>query len=90
MGFDGVHAQMQGLGTVPTDGNGDFELLLTTGNADEGYYILTASVDTSASVNFTLDAALPTRPQEGSGRVFDVPAGIAYTEQLFLRIVINE
>ncbi|MCP4425138.1 MAG: CSLREA domain-containing protein [Chloroflexi bacterium] len=75
------------LGTVSTDDNGAFELILTTDNADEGYYILTARADTSATVPFTLDAALPTHPQEGSGTVFDVPAGIAYTKQIFLPVV---
>ena len=44
------------LGTVPTDGNGDLSFILSTANADEGGYVVTASVNPTASARFTLDA----------------------------------
>ncbi|MCP4289988.1 MAG: hypothetical protein GY792_37175, partial [Gammaproteobacteria bacterium] len=44
------------LGTTPTDGDGAFEVILSTGNADEGYYHLTVSGYPSAGASFTLDA----------------------------------
>ena len=78
------------LGTIPTDGSGSFSFLLSTPNADEGTYFVTAAVNPSATVQFILSADKPTRAQEGSGTVFDVPAGIAYTESVFLPIIMRE
>jgi predicted outer membrane repeat protein len=78
------------LGTIPTDGSGSFSFLLSTANADEGTYFVTAAVNPSAVVRFILSSDELTRPQEGSGPVFDVPAGIAYTESVFLPIVMRE
>ena len=77
------------LGTVPTDGNGDLTFILSTANADEGAYIVTASVNPTASARFILDADESVRPQEGVGPIFDVPAGIAFTEFFFLPIVMR-
>lgn len=72
------------VGTVATDDNGMFTLILSTTGADEGNYIVTVSVNPSASTQFVLDAEEPVRPQEGTGTEITVPAGIALTEQLFL------
>jgi len=78
------------LGTIPTDVSGSFSFLLSTPKADEGTYFVTAAVNPSATVQFILSADKPTRAQEGSGTVFDVPAGIAYTESVFLPIIMRE
>jgi hypothetical protein len=78
------------LGTIPIDGSGSFSFLLSTANAGEGAYFVTAAVNPSAGTRFILSSDEPTRPQEGSGPVFDVPAGIAYTESVFLPIVLRE
>jgi hypothetical protein len=78
------------LGTISTDGSGYFSFLLSTANADVGTYYVTASVNPSAVVRFILSSDKPTWPQEGSGTVFDLPAGIAYTESVFLPIVVRE
>jgi hypothetical protein len=51
---------------------------------------VTAAVNPSATVQFILSADEPTRAQEDSGTVFDVPAGIAYTGSVFLPIIIRE
>ena len=77
------------LGTVPTDGNGDLSFILSTANADEGGYVVTASVNPTASARFTLDADEPVRPLEGESPIFEVPAGIAFTEFFFLPILHN-
>jgi len=66
------------FGTVPTDSSGSFTFLLRTIQADEGFYRVTASVNPSASTQFTLNKEDALHPQEGSGTVFDVPDGIAY------------
>ena len=77
------------LGTVPTDGNGDFAFILSTANADEGAYVVTASVNPTASARFILDADEPVRPQEGDSTIFEVPAGIAFTKFVFLPIIMR-
>jgi predicted outer membrane repeat protein len=78
------------LGTIPTDGSGSFSFLLSTTNADVGTYYVTASVNPSAFVRFVLSSDKPTRPQEGSGTVFDIPPGIAFTKSVFLPMVMSE
>ena len=75
------------LGTLSTDSVGNFVFLLTTDQSDEGHYIVTATVNPSASERFVLDSNEPTRPQEGSGTTFDVPSGIAYTHLIYLPLV---
>ena len=77
------------LGTVPTDGNGDLSFILSTANTDEGAYVVTASVNPTASARFILDADDPVRPQEGEGPIFEVPAGVAFTEFVFLPIIMR-
>jgi hypothetical protein len=75
------------LGTVQVDNNGDIFFLITTANADEGAYFVTASVNPSATEQFVLDANEPVRPQAGTGDTFDVPAGIAMTKFVYLPAV---
>jgi hypothetical protein len=64
------------LGVVPTDASGDLVFLLNTDQADEGNYMVTATVNPSSSARFVLDSSKPTRQQEGQGTVFNVPGGI--------------
>ncbi len=66
------------LGTIATDSTGAFTLILSTAVSDEGKYQVTVTVNPSASSWFTLQAGQPLRPQDGSGTVLAVPAGIAY------------
>jgi len=67
------------LGDVATDAAGDCLFLLATGQADEGRYVVAATVDRSASTSFVIASGEPVHPQEGSGTIFQVPSGIAYT-----------
>jgi hypothetical protein len=76
------------LGTVPTDSSGGLIFSLETSpTTDEGFYSVTASVNPSASTQFTLDAEDDVRPQEGSETVFVVPDGIANRVVYFPLIV---
>jgi hypothetical protein len=75
------------LGTVPTDTGGNLVFLLSTGQAGEGHYTVNAAVNPSAPAMFVLDVGEPLRPQEGEGPVFDVPAGLAYTELVYLPLI---
>ena len=75
------------LGTVPIDAIGGFTFIFSTTNADEGLYLVTASVNPSATTQLVLDAAEPTRTQEGTGSLIDIPAGIAFTNQIFLPLL---
>jgi len=77
------------LGTVPVDANGRFSFLLTTSNATEGTYYVTASVNPSASKQFVLSTTDPIRPQENTGDTFDVPAGIAFTKFIYLPTILR-
>lgn len=76
------------LGTVPTDSSGDLLFLLNTEQADDGDYIVTATVNPSASVKFVLDFSKPIRPQEGSGTVFNLPGGLI-THFVYLPVVLR-
>lgn len=77
------------LGDVTTNLDGSFTFILSTDNADEGAYFVTATVNPSATTSFVIDSNEPTRPQEGSAIIFNVPAGIAFTDTLFLPIVMR-
>lgn len=79
----------QTLGTAETDGSGNLDIILSTQNSDEGRYIVTISVNPTASVSFDLDNTAPTRPQEGQGTSFIIPDGIAFSESVFLPIVVR-
>ena len=75
------------LGQVATDAEGRFTFLLSTTDSDEGTYFVTVTVNPIATVRFILNSSEPTRSQEGSGTVFDVPSGIAFTQFVFLPVV---
>jgi hypothetical protein len=77
------------LGTVPTGADGDFSFLVSTDNADEGTYYVVAAADRRATASFVLESSEPTRPQQGSGPVFAIPAGIALTEFVYLPIMLH-
>lgn len=79
----------QTLGTVSTDADGSLTFLLSTTSADEGSYYVTVTGNPSATVSFVLDSNEPIRPQDGSGSVLDVPEGIAFTESVFIPIVLR-
>jgi alpha-tubulin suppressor-like RCC1 family protein len=72
------------LGTIFVDSLGNFTLILSTANADDGQYFATVSVNPSATVGLVLDSAAPLRTQSGSALIFAVPAGSAFTESIFL------
>jgi CSLREA domain-containing protein len=84
-----IDANGVSLGSVNTDGAGKLSFQLTTGNADEGDYLTTATTNPSASVFFSLDSESPLRKPEGSGVVLDLPAGIALDEFVFVPVVNN-
>jgi hypothetical protein len=79
----------QSIGNMPTDAVGEFEFFLSTSSAEEGVYYITASVNPSATARLTLASDVPVRPQDGTGTIFDVPAGIAYTEIVYLPAVLR-
>jgi hypothetical protein len=74
------------LGAVPTDSFGDLIFLLNTDQADVGDYVVTATVNPSASSRFILDSSKPIRPQEGQGIIFNVPSGLI-THMIYLPVV---
>lgn len=74
------------LGTVVTDLTGGTTLILSTDQADEGHYTVTA-MNTHATTHFRLDAAEPLRPQGGTGLVLSVPPGIASRWVVYLPLV---
>ena len=65
------------LGSVPTDSTGNLIFLLSTSQADEGEYQVTASASPSAaSVSFVLNTQHNTHLHEGNGMIFNVPGGL--------------
>jgi hypothetical protein len=78
------------LGSIATDPHGGFTLILSTANANEGSYFVTATVNPSAMTTFIVAPNEPIRPQEGIASIFNVPAGIAFTETVFLPVVLRQ
>jgi len=74
------------LGTVNTDSSGDFDIRINSTGATPGSYIITFSAE-GLWVGFSLHPTEPTRPQEGSGPVYNLPPGIAYAGMNYLPII---
>lgn len=78
------------LGTIPVDEDGDFTFLLTTDMADEGTYFVTVSNGfLNVTTRFDLDANKPVREKEGEGSIINVPAGISFTETMYLPSILR-
>lgn len=73
------------MGTAMTDGQGRATFLLTTNNADQGFYVV--SVNQVSSANFWIDNAAPRWGAEGTGPTFDIPDGIAFNFFRYLPLV---
>lgn len=76
------------LGIVPTDSSGDLVFLLNTDQADEGNYVVTASVNPSSSARFVLNSHHLLHAQQGQGTIFNVPSGIT-THIVYLPLVLR-
>ena len=63
--------------------------MLNTEQADEGDYVVTATVNPSSSVRFVLDSDRLFHPQEGEGTVFNVPGGLV-THLVYLPLVLSK
>ena len=81
-----VSANGRDLGSVGVSSEGGFEFFLSTTGADEGYYLITASVNPNAIAQFEISVAEPEWLQGGSGPILEVPVGIAFTDRLFLPV----
>ncbi len=78
------------VGTVQTNSAGAFIFELSTTQAEEGGYVVTVTVNPSATVSFKLDAEAPVKwTTTGTGTVHTVPAGIALTEFNYLPLIIK-
>jgi len=78
------------LADVPSGVNGEFTLILSTTSADEGNYQVSGVGYPSASDSFRLQIGETVWDQEGTGPVFELPAGIAVSEHLvFLPTVLT-
>jgi alpha-tubulin suppressor-like RCC1 family protein len=75
--------------SLAIDGGGNVTFLLNTIGADVGRYIITVSVNPSASTIFVLDPTAPMWPQDGSGPIYSVPAGIGYNQIVFLPLIVR-
>ena len=73
------------LGTVESDGGGNFSFILSTTNSDPGSYTISAVVDinASAAANIALATNAPLRPLEGDGPIFSL------TPTLFFPVIIE-
>jgi hypothetical protein len=78
------------LGNVTSDSSGNFTVILATDSADPGGYILNASAGTlEGIVVFALDPNAVERPQETQGTIFNIPAGIAYTNFNSMPVIVG-
>jgi hypothetical protein len=77
------------LGTLSSDASGGLVFLVSTTDADEGAFFVTATAGLSATAGFVLDSANEVRLREGSGQVFGLPSGIALTESIYLPVALR-
>ncbi len=69
------------LGSTTTDGVGNLEFNVDSSNADLGiYYVTVTDGNVSVAERIVLVADAPLHPQDGTGDVFNLAAGIAITE----------
>ena len=101
--FDQAEVWMNGYkrGELNVDQYGEVSFDLRTDDADEGVYYVTVKVSSNSDIQeasvtvdawsdtdrFEIDRDSPLRQRVGSGKVFDVPAGIAFTEFVYLPLV---
>ena len=86
-----IFVNNQLLGSIPTGVDGSFTFLLSTTTADEGYYNVRVEADgVVAYTRFTLDATAPLHPQDGTGFIINIPAGIALSEFGYLPFIRQE
>jgi Tol biopolymer transport system component len=85
-----IAANGQELGTMTTDEDGNFVFTLATAGADPGYYLIAASVQNVwGGTALMLDPNAEQRPAQGGGTTFNLPAGIAFTEMVYLPAAIR-
>lgn len=78
------------LGSVASESDGVISFLLSTAASDEGVYLVRVGAGNyTATTRFVLDYSKPLRPQQGSGPIFDVPAGIGLDPRVFLSVVVR-
>lgn len=76
------------LGNIQVDNSGCLVFELSTAQANDGLYFVTATVNQSATTSFRLDSSSPNLwSSEGVNPSFTVPAGIAFTESIYLPII---
>lgn len=71
-------------GTILTDASGRFQVILTTAQANEGLYDVTAGVIRSKTAIFVLDEDEPLRAKEGDAPEIVVPAESGNPYQVYL------
>ena len=74
---------------VSVDAMGLFEFQLDAAEANEGWYMVTASVNPSASAVFAVDATAPLYQPDSTGPKIDIPQGIALTHAVFLPTIVT-
>lgn len=85
-----VSVNNQELGTVTINATGSVTFTFSTTDADEGDYFATVSVNPEATASFTLDQDAPVREREDfTSLLFEIPAGLALDNRLFLPVVVK-
>lgn len=84
-----VNIDINGLsfGTIMSDPTGRFSFILSTTFAEEGSYVVTGSVNPTASVKFFIDSNQPIREKEGVGEIIEVPDDLAGSE-IFIPLIL--
>jgi alpha-tubulin suppressor-like RCC1 family protein len=77
----------QVLCTTQTDADGNLAFQLRTAEADDGLYLVRATVNPSATTTFAVAPEAPLRQPTGSGVLVNVPAGMGLTPEAFMPIV---
>lgn len=78
------------LGTLPTDGTGALIFLINSTGADPGIYLVDVIVDTTTvRTSFVLDPNQPLYAQDSQGTLFNLPPGIAFTNQINMPILLR-
>jgi hypothetical protein len=77
------------LGTLSTDATGGFVFLIDSTGGDPGLYLVDASVNITVRTSFVLDPNQALHAQDSQGTIFNLPSGIAFTNQVILPVLLR-
>ena len=75
------------LGEIPISSHGIFTFTLSTTNGGEGIYFVKVGDQPALQLRLRLDAQQPIQAKDGDFTTFDIPPGIAFTQEYYMPVL---